>query len=46
MQHVIKNTVMKQNKGLNGDLMPEHKKTTNRITMNPTRDIDSKAPTI
>ena len=27
---------MKQSKGLNGDLKPQHKKTTNRTTMNPT----------
>ena len=34
--HIIKNTVTKQSKGLNCDLKPEHKKTTNRATMNPT----------
>ena len=37
--HIIKHTVMKQSKGLNGDLKPYHKKTTNRTTMDPTTDI-------
>ena len=43
--HKIKNSVMKQNlvmeqsKGPNGDLKPEHKKT----TMSPIADIDSQA---
>ena len=35
---------MKQNKGLNGDLKPEHKKTTKEAMMSPTIDIDSRAP--
>ena len=30
----IKTTVMKQSKGFNGDHKPEHKKTTNRTTLN------------
>ena len=37
---------MKQNNGLNGDLKPENKKTTNSTTVGPTTDIDSQAPTI
>ena len=37
---------MKQSKGLNGDLKPEHKKTTNWATMSLTTDTDSQAPTI
>ena len=44
--HTIKNTVMKQSRGLNGDLKPEHKKTTNRTSMSPTTDFDSQASTI
>ena len=36
---------MKQSKGFNGDLELEYKKTTNRITINPTTDIDSQAST-
>ena len=41
--HIIKTTVniMKQNKGLNGDLKSEHKKTTIRTTMIPTTDINN-----
>ena len=39
--HINNNIVMKQNKGLNGDLKPEHKKTVNRTTMSPTTDINS-----
>ena len=31
--HKITNTMMKPCNGLNGDLMPEHKKTTNMTTM-------------
>ena len=37
---------MKQSKGINGDLQPKQKKTTNMTTMNPTTDIDNQAPTI
>ena len=37
---------MKQSKGLNRDLKPEHKLTTNKITKGPTTDIDSHVPTI
>ena len=37
---------MKQSKGLNGDLKPEHKLITNRTTMSPTTDIDIQASTI
>ena len=33
---------MKQTKRSNGDLKPEHKKTTNRTTMGLTIDIDSR----
>ena len=44
--HIIKSTVMKQSKELNGDLKPGHKKTTNRTTMSPTTGIGSRAPTI
>ena len=36
---------MKQNKGVNGDLKPEHKKTTNKITMGSTTGNASLAPT-
>ena len=43
--HIIKSTVMKQNKRLNGDLKPGYKKATNR-TMSLTTDIDSQALTI
>ena len=43
---IIKATVMKQNKGLNDDLTPEHKKITNRTTVGPTTYIDSQEPTI
>ena len=39
-------SVMKQAEVINEDLTQEHKKTTNRTTMVPTIDIDSKAPTI
>ena len=38
--HIIKNTLMKQNKLFNGDLTPEHKNY--RTTMSPTTDIDSR----
>ena len=31
---------MKQSKGHNDDLKPEHKKTTNRTKLGPSRDID------
>ena len=34
--HIIKVSVMKQSKRLNGDLKLEHKKIKNRITWNPT----------
>ena len=34
---------MKQSKGLNGDMKPAHKKSSNRATMGPTTDIDSQA---
>ena len=44
--HIIKNTVMKQSKGLNGDLKPEYKKTTDMTMTSPTIGIDSGAPTI
>ena len=44
--HVIKKIVMKQSYGLNGDLKPDHKKTTKRATIGPTTIIDSQAPTI
>ena len=37
---------MKQSKGPNGNMKPEHKKNTNRTMLNPTTDIDSQAPTI
>ena len=37
-----KNIVMKQSKGLNDSLNPEHKKTTNRTTMSPITDIDKR----
>ena len=37
---------MKQSKGMNGDLKPEYKKTTNRTTITPTTDIDSQASTM
>ena len=37
---------MKQRKGLNDNLKPEYKKTTNKTTMDPTTVIDSRAPTI
>ena len=37
---------MKQSKRLNGDLKPEHKKTTNRTMMSQNRDIDNQAPAI
>ena len=43
MKHQNETTVMKQSKGLNGDLKPELKKTTNRTTMSPTRDLGSQA---
>ena len=39
--HINKTTVMKQSKGFNGDLKPEHKKTTNWTTMSPTTNIGS-----
>ena len=32
---------MKQSKGLNGDLKPDQKKTSNKTMMGPTTDIDS-----
>ena len=35
-----------QSKWLNGDLMPEYKKTINRTKMSPTTDIDSQAAII
>ena len=35
---------MKQSKGLDGDLKPEHKKSTNRTTTGPTQNSDSQAP--
>ena len=35
---------MKQSKGLNGDLMPEYKKTTNKTSMGPTDDLDKLQP--
>ena len=41
--HIITNTMMKQSKGLNGDLKAEHKKTTNRTTIGMIIDIDSQA---
>ena len=44
--HIIKNTVMKQSSGVDGELKPIHKKTTNITTMSATLDIDSPAPTI
>ena len=44
--HTIKNIVVKQSKGFNGDLKLEQTKTTNETTMSPTTDIDSQAPTI
>ena len=31
----VKNIVMKQSKGLNGDLKPEHKESINNTTMGP-----------
>ena len=37
---------MKQNKGLDGSLKPEHKKTTNRTMKGPTTYIDSQVPNI
>ena len=40
--HIITSTVMKQRKRLKGNLKPEHKKTTNRTTMGPTTDLDSR----
>ena len=43
---IIKNTVVKQSKGLNGDLKPEHKKFTHRTNMSPPTDIGSQAPTL
>ena len=43
--YIIKNPLMKQSKGPNGDLKPEHKKNTNRTTMSPTTDTVSQAPT-
>ena len=39
--HIIKITVIKQSKGLNGDLKPKHKITIYRTTMSPNTDIDS-----
>ena len=42
----LKSTVMKQNKGLHDDLKPKHKKTTNRTTISPATNIDSREPTI
>ena len=38
--------MMKQSKGLNGDLKPEHKNTTNKNAIDPIADTDSQAPTI
>ena len=38
---IIKNAVVKQSKGFNGDLTPEHKRTANRTTIGPTTDIDT-----
>ena len=38
--HKIENTLMKPSKGLNGDLKPEHKTTTNRSTMSSIKEID------
>ena len=38
--------VLKQSKGLNGDLKPEHMKTTNKTSEIPTTDIGSQSPTI
>ena len=37
---------MKQSNGVNDDLKPEHTKTTNNTTMDPTKDIDSQASTL
>ena len=37
---------MEERKGLNGELKPGHKKTTNRTTIDPTIDINSQALTI
>ena len=37
---------MKQSKGLNGDLKPEHKKATNRTMNGTTTGIYSRMPTI
>ena len=37
---MIKNTMMKQSKGLKTDLNPEQKKITNTTTMDPTTAID------
>ena len=38
--HIIKTTVMKQSKELNGDLKSEYNKTKNRTTTSPATDID------
>ena len=35
--HIIKNTVMKQNKGPHGFLKPEHMNTTNKTTISPSK---------
>ena len=54
--HIIKSTEIKQSKagtvgeggwgwGLNGDLKPEHKKTTNRTALSPNTDVDSQTST-
>ena len=40
------NTAMKQSKGLNGGLKPEHKRTANRVTMSPIAGKDTQVPTI
>ena len=44
--HIIKNIVIKESKGLNGDLKPEHMKSTNMTAVRLTTDIDHQAPTI
>ena len=36
----------KQSRGFKGDVKPDCKKTTNRITMGPTTDIDSQKPPV
>ena len=54
MKHIYNNNnnnnnnkiVMKQSKGLKGDLKPEHKKPQNGITMSPTTYIKCQAPTV